>query len=109
MKDKARLEHIYDAIERIKTYTVSLTEKEFLNNTVVQDAVLYQFSIIGEAVMHVDDDILQQYDYPWYAVRAFRNYIVHEYFGINLEKVWNTIKINLPELERNIELMIQQF
>ena len=107
MRDKARLEHIQNAIERIKTYTASLNENDFLTSSMVQDAVLYQFSIIGEAIVHVDDEILERYDYPWFAVRAFRNYIAHEYFGINLSKVWNTIKINLPELERIIELIIQ--
>ena len=107
MRDKERLEHIQNAIERIKTYTTELSENDFLTNSMVQDAVLHQFSIIGEAIIHVNDDILQRYDYPWYAVRAFRNYVVHEYFGINLVKVWNTIKINLPELEKIITLIIQ--
>jgi len=106
MRDKARLEHIQNAIERINNYTASLSEHDFLTNTMAQDAVLYQFSIIGEAIVHVDDEILQCYDYPWYAVRAFRNYIAHEYFGINLSKVWNTVKINLPELEETIASII---
>jgi uncharacterized protein with HEPN domain len=106
MRDKARLEHIQAAISRIKAYTAALTEKDFSNNQMVQDAVFHQFSIIGEAIVNVDDEILQQYDYPWYAVRAFRNYIVHEYFGINLAKVWSTIEINLPELEKIIEKII---
>jgi len=108
MRNIARLEHIQNAIEQIKTYTASLTEKDFLSNQMLQDAVLHQFSIIGEAIMYVNDDILEQYDYPWYAVRAFRNYIVHEYFGINLAKVWSTIEINLPELEKIIALIIKK-
>jgi len=108
MRDKERLEHIQKAIERIKIYTAPLNEDDFLNNSMAQDAVLHQFSIIGEAIAHVDDNILQHYDYPWYAVRAFRNYIVHEYFGINIAKVWNTIEINLPKLEKVIELIIQE-
>ena len=83
MRDRARLEHIQNAIERIKAYTAALNEGDFLSNSMLQDAVLHQFSIIGEAIVHVDNDILERYDYPWYAVRAFRNYIAHEYFGIN--------------------------
>ena len=107
MRDRERLEHIQIAIERIKTYTLALSENDFLTNMMAQDAVLHQFTIIGEAIVHIDDDILQHYDYPWYAVRAFRNYIVHEYFGINLIKIWNTIKIELPELEKIITSIIQ--
>lgn len=107
-KDKERLEHIKNAIERIKMYVAPLEEKDFLSNILVQDAVLYQFSIIGEAIVHVNDDILYKYDYPWYAVRAFRNYIAHEYFGINIEKVWTTIEINLPELENTIKKILEQ-
>jgi uncharacterized protein with HEPN domain len=102
-KNKGRLEDIENAVKRIKSYTESLTETDFLNDTLIQDGVLYQFLIIGEAIVHVDDDVLCKYDYPWYAVRAFRNYIAHEYFGINLEKVWATIEINLPDLESIIK------
>jgi len=109
MRDKVRLEHIQYAIGRIKMYTESLTEKDFLNNPMVQDAVLHQFSIIGEAIVYIDDEILQQYDYPWHAVRAFRNYIAHEYFGINLAKVWSTIEINLPELEKIIASITTEY
>jgi uncharacterized protein with HEPN domain len=107
-RNKERLIDIENAIERIKTYTASLTEADFLNNNLVQDAVLFQFLIIGEAIVHVDDDIIYKYDYPWYAVRAFRNYIAHEYFGINLEKVWTTIEINLLELEVMVKQILEQ-
>ena len=107
MKDKECLEHIQNAIERIKSYTENSNQDDFLSNTLLQDAILYQFTIIGEAIMYVDDELLQQYDYPWYAVRSFRNYIAHQYFGINLSKVWNTIEINLPELERMITMILQ--
>lgn len=108
MRDKSRLEHIQNAIERIKNYTANSNLDDFLNNSLLQDAVLYQFSIIGEAIINVDDDILERYDYPWYAVRAFRNYIAHEYFGVNLTKVWNTIEINLPELDRIIDRILRE-
>jgi uncharacterized protein with HEPN domain len=105
--DKERLEHIQSAIERIKSYTASMSEADFLNSYLVQDAVLYQFSIIGEAIAHVNDELLSKYDYPWYAVRAFRNYIAHEYFGINLNKIWVTIEINLPELEHIVKQILR--
>ena len=106
MRNKSRIEHIQSAVERIKNYTEDSTLDDFLSNTLLQDAVLYQFSIIGEAIVNVDEEILARYDYPWYAVRAFRNYIAHEYFGINLTKVWNTIEINLPGLEKIIESIL---
>jgi uncharacterized protein with HEPN domain len=107
-RDKERSEHIQSAIKRIKSYVAPLSEQDFLNNNMVQDAILYQFSIIGEAIAHIDNDILDKYEYPWYAVRAFRNYIAHEYFGINLKKVWATIEINLPELENIISQIIEK-
>ncbi|MDR1332131.1 MAG: DUF86 domain-containing protein [Tannerella sp.] len=105
-RDRERLEHIRDAVMRIKSYTASLTESDFLTDNMLQDAVLYQFSIIGEAIAHVSDDLLCKYDYPWYAVRSFRNYITHQYFGINLAKVWATVAINLPELETVLNRII---
>jgi uncharacterized protein with HEPN domain len=70
------------------------------------DAVLLQFIIIGEAIIHVEKETLEKYDYPWFKVRAFRNFIAHEYFDINPCAVWKIIKQDVPELKTLVGLII---
>lgn len=96
--ERQRAEHILDSIEKINKYTKDLSQEEFINNDLVQDAVLYLFSVIGEAVIYLDKNTLKKYQYPWHLVRSFRNYIAHEYFGINMKLVYQSIKQDLPTL-----------
>ena len=102
------LEHILDAIEKIENYCESINLHKFLKDEMLHDAVLYQFMIIGEAIINVDNDILSNYKYPWHLPRSFRNYIAHEYFGINLEKVWNTVTIDIPLLKKVTENILEK-
>ena len=103
---KERLVHIADAIRKIENYTANASETTFSENPMLHDAVLYQFSIIGEAIVHVESELLNKYDYPWHSVRAFRNLIAHQYFGIRFDKVWSLIENDLPELKKKIESII---
>jgi uncharacterized protein with HEPN domain len=66
-----------------------------------------QFIIIGESINHVDSEMLDKFDYPWYKVRIFRNLIAHEYFNIKLEAVWLIIDENLADLKKIIELILK--
>lgn len=104
---RQRAEHILDSIEKINKYTKDLSQEEFISNDLVQDAVLYLFSVIGEAVIYLDKDTLKKYPYPWHLVRSFRNYIAHEYFGINMKLVYQSIKQDLPALNTIITDLIK--
>jgi len=97
-----RLEHIVKAISDIEAFTFGSTKESYLVNYSLVSATLFQFAIIGEAIMYVDNSILSKYDYPWYKVRGFRNFIVHEYHAIEFRIVWESIKIDLPELKKTI-------
>lgn len=70
------------------------------------DATLFQFAVIGEAIIHVDEDILDKYEFPWYKVRAFRNFILHEYHAIEDKVIWDTIQKDLPLLKQMIILIL---
>lgn len=105
--EKQRAEHILDSIDKINKYTRGLSEKEFIEKDLVQDAVLYLFSIIGEAVVYIDKDILKKYPYPWHLVRSFRNYIAHEYFGINMKLVYQSVEQDLPALHKVVRDLIK--
>jgi uncharacterized protein with HEPN domain len=104
LKDcKIRLDQIEKAIVEIENYVINENCESFCLKNILHDAVLLQFIIIGESINHVDNQILDKYDYPWYKVRSFRNLIAHEYFNIKLEAVWQIIQNNIPELKNLIQ------
>lgn len=107
ISNRERLEHIAEAISAIQNFIEGHTKETFLTNLVLINATLFQFSIIGEAIVHVDNDILEKYGYPWYKVRAFRNFIVHEYHAIEFRVVWETANKDLPELNKMIEVILE--
>lgn len=72
----------------------------------MQDAVLFQLTVIGEAIQHVEDEILMKYDYPWYKVRSFRNLIAHEYFNIKMSAVWQIIEKDLSGLKEQLLIIL---
>ena len=72
---KERLQHILQAISETEIFIKGFSKKAFLNNPVLINATLFQFAIIGEAIIHIDNDVLSKYDYPWHKVRGFRNFM----------------------------------
>jgi uncharacterized protein with HEPN domain len=107
MDNKNRMLHILNAIADIERFIGDAGASEFSQNDMLSNAILMQFIIIGEAISHVEGNILEKYDYPWYKVRAFRNLIAHEYFNIKLDAVWEIIRKDLPVLKREIEKILQ--
>lgn len=101
------LAHILEAIERIDRYTGDMDEQAFLNNQLVQDAVIRNFEIIGEASNNIEKH------YPGFAAShpelplAFayqmRNAVAHGYFKVDFEIVWKTIQRDLPGLHTQIQ------
>lgn len=110
-KDQLRvpdyLEHIQAAIERIRRYTHAMSESAFLENEQVQDAVLRNIEIIGEAarnIVRADPDFVSRHsEVPWEEVYLMRNRICHGYFSVDLEIVWHTVQRYLPELGQQIQ------
>lgn len=100
------LDHILDAIRRIEEYTAEVDEVGFLGNTMIQDAVLRNIEIIGEAARNIEraapDYAAQHPEVPWTVIYTMRNRIAHGYFKVDLEIVWNTVKRDLPDLIETI-------
>ena len=96
------LEHIAQAIQRIKRYTDDMSEVAFLENELVQDAVIRNIEIIGEAARNIErnDPVFaaQHAEIPWEVIYAMRNRVAHGYFKVDWEIVWNTIHHDLPTL-----------
>jgi uncharacterized protein with HEPN domain len=98
------IDDIRDSIEAIKLYTAGLTKEDFLNSTEKQDAVYRRLEVIGEAANRVPDEFRSQYpQIPWNKIIGMRNVLIHEYDSIDLDRVWETIKKDIPELEGYIK------
>ncbi|MBE2255432.1 MAG: DUF86 domain-containing protein [Ignavibacteria bacterium] len=103
---KQRVEHILSAIEMIKMFVLGMDLTEFLKDVKVQSAVQYQFLIIGEAITHIDKDILDKYDYPWHLPRSFRNFIIHVYHGVKMERIFYATQ-DLDDLEKHMKIILK--
>jgi uncharacterized protein with HEPN domain len=101
------LEHILDAIQRIHEYTKNMTELTFIQNQLVQDAVIRNFEIIGESSQnikkHFPDFAIKHSDLPLNFAYEMRNALAHGYFNVDLEIVWRTIEKDIPKLEKQVK------
>lgn len=98
---KERVEHVLEAIKLIKDFVSDVDEATFLKDVKIQSAVQYQFLIIGEAIRYTDDAILLKYNYPWHIPRSFRNFIIHVYHGMKMERIYYATQ-DLDALEKEI-------
>ncbi len=107
MESWQRLQHVVQAIATIEKFTKGETEKTFCENDMLQDAVMMQFIIIGEAIIYVENEKLDKYKYPWYKVKSFRNMIAHEYFNIKFPAIWQIVENELEQLKTTIEIILK--
>ncbi len=103
--DKFYLQHIYESILQIENYTENIKcIKEFLSNKLVQDAVIRQLEIIGEASKKVSMTTRKKYDdIPWKEMTGMRDKLIHEYFGVNIVYIWETVNKDLPDLKQKFD------
>ncbi|MHA7864828.1 HepT-like ribonuclease domain-containing protein [Flagellimonas marinaquae] len=93
------IQDMIESARKIMTYTRNMSFDRFKNDSKTVDAVIRNFEVIGEAANRLTDDFkTKNPEIEWSHLRGFRNRIVHEYFGIDLEIVWHIIEENLPEL-----------
>ena len=106
---KCYLQDILDAIEKIKKYTAKVDYEMFSKNEMMIDAVLMNIAIIGESVKKIPEDVKEKYpDIPWKDIAGMRDKVIHDYFGVDVNIVWETIKKNVPELEQKIKVMLKE-
>ena len=106
-RSKQRINHILKAIQDIQLFTNSMTYGDLKKDPKTYYSCLYQFAVIGEAVAHMDSNLLERFEIPWYKVRSFRNFIMHEYHAIDEKVVWDTIEKELPEFRKLIEHVLE--
>jgi len=101
-----RIEHILAAISSIREFMNDATLESFEVDVMLQSAVKYKFLIIGEAIRYVDQSILDKYPYPWHIPRSFRNYIIHAYHGIKIDRIYFATQ-DLGDLEKAMTAILR--
>ncbi len=95
---------IKESSEAIFAYVAEMDFDSFVNDRKTCSAVIREFEIIGEAAKHLPSELTDKYqNIGWRDIKDFRNLLIHEYFGVDFEIVWNTIKNDLPLLYQVIK------
>jgi uncharacterized protein with HEPN domain len=97
--DKIRLQHVLDAITEIQSFTKDVNYEDFQESSLIQSACVRQLEIIGEACNHLSKDLMDQNSQiPWSEIIGLRTIIVHQYFGVDINVIWDVIQVDLSEL-----------
>jgi len=106
--DIVYIRHILDALERIAEYIQGVEETEFYRNNLLQDGVIRQLEIIGEATKQISQDTRAENEHiPWKDIAGMRDKLIHEYFGVDVEQVWLTAKQDAPVLRFEIAKILE--
>jgi uncharacterized protein with HEPN domain len=101
--DQVYLENILEAISKIENFTNKISRFEFERNVMMQDAVIRNIEIIGEASKKVTKHFTQSHpEIPWQEMAGMRDKLIHDYLGVDISVVWKTIEIDLPLLKEMI-------
>ncbi len=106
--DLLNISHIADSLAQIREYTSSGRE-QFFKTRLIQDGVVRNFEIIGEAAKRVSEDLKKkQAGIPWKSMSGLRDKLIHDYEDVNLEVVWDIIEKELPDLGVRIGALLKQ-
>ena len=109
-KDQALLTDIQICINKIKTFTEGMTATDFDDDDKTQDAVIRNLEVIGEATKSLSEDILGTYaDIPWHAIARTRDKLIHHYFGVNLDTVWQIVRNEIPRLSETVDQALKAY
>ncbi|MBI5078684.1 DUF86 domain-containing protein [Candidatus Saganbacteria bacterium] len=103
------IQDIIEAIGNVQDFTKDLTYESFREDQKANFAVVRALEVIGEAAKNIPASLREKYpDIPWKQMTGMRDKLIHEYFGVRYEVVWDTIKIEIPELKPKFEKMLKE-
>src|SRR6266568_393562 len=106
-RDSERIADIIEACALIADYLESRTSVDFVLDSLFRDAVVRQLTIVGEAAVNLSSDFKDRHpEIPWQEIAGFRNRIVHDYFGFNLDTAWHVATISLPLLNEQLSKIL---
>lgn len=108
MKDDAVfLKHVLDSINQIEEYVDGMGFEGFVSSRLVQDGVVRQLEVIGEATKNLSPELREKYPKsPWEDIAGMRDKLIHHYFGVDLEVVWDTVEKDLPALKKQVKKIL---
>ena len=105
--DQVYLRHILDAIGKIETYIEGQTYESFCENDMMIDAVVRELEIVGQATNNLSEHLRQSHpEIPWRDAIDMRNFLIHEYFGVRRQVVWDTCKSDLALMKKLINKLM---
>ena len=97
------VQDMLESIEKIDGYRAGVTAEEFAASSLLQDAVFRRLEVIGEAAKHVPNAVRTRHpDIPWHRIAGLRDVLIHKYFGIIVEQVWQVISTDLPSVRQHL-------
>ena len=100
---------ILTSIKNIESFSKKLTKEKLLKDELYQSAIIRQIEIIGEAVKNIPESFRKKYyEVSWNKIAGMRDVIIHSYFRVDLDAVWNVIKRDLPDLKKKIEKILKE-
>lgn len=105
---RIHLEDIVEASTRISSYTSNLSLDDFRADQKTIDAVVRNLEVIGEAAKKVPDDIRKLIDVEWKRIAGLKDILIHEYFRIDLDIIWDVVQTKIPDLSRRVGEYLQK-
>jgi len=101
---KIYIDHIIQSIDLLEEYLTNIAQTEFDSSIKLQDLTCRRLEIIGEAVKNIPEEFKTRYsDIRWKNIAGLRDILIHQYFGIDMQLLWNVVKRDIPELKLKIK------